>query len=156
MITLRTQMELPGITGNEIVQFLLNCTDEEYQRWWPGTHLSFHTIQRHSGDVGNLVYMDEFIGQRRVKGKAIVTEIVPGQRVAWQMVKLIRLPVWFTLDLKDQGDQVRLTHTIEAGYRSIGSVLDPLLRLYFSPGFAKAMDDHVREEFPRLRDMLKG
>jgi hypothetical protein len=33
-------------------------------------------------------------------------------------------------------------------------VLDPLFRLYFSRRFAAAMDEHVRKEFPLLRDRL--
>ncbi|SBS76056.1 hypothetical protein MHPYR_30053 [uncultured Mycobacterium sp.] len=31
---------------------------------------------------------------------------------------------------------------------------DPLLRLYFSAGFAAAMDRHVHTEFPLTRDRL--
>jgi hypothetical protein len=33
-------------------------------------------------------------------------------------------------------------------------VLDPLLRIYFSESFTRAMDEHVKTEFPKLRDML--
>lgn len=40
------------------------------------------------------------------------------------------------------------------GYEGIGRVFDPVLRLYLSPKFAQAMDEHVRTEFPKLRDML--
>ena len=49
---------------------------------------------------------------------------------------------------------VHIAHTITAGLRGPGRVLDPLLRLYFSRGFARAMDEHVRAEFPKLRDVL--
>ncbi len=38
----------------------------------------------------------------------------------------------------------------------IGRLLDPIFRIYFSPRFERAMDEHVRAEFPRLRDMLRA
>jgi hypothetical protein len=82
MITLRTQLAVPGVTGTEVTDFFLNCTDAEYQRWWPGTHLSYHTINRVPGDVGSLVVMDEYIGDRRVRAKGVVTEVEPGKRIA--------------------------------------------------------------------------
>ena len=156
MITLRTQIAVSGVTGLEIFNFLLNCTDAEYQRWWPGTHLSFHTIKRMPGDVGNLVVMDEFIGNRRVRAKGLVTEVEPGKRLVWQFRKLVRLPVQLSLEFDEQGDALQLTHTINAGFHGIGRVLDPLLRLYFSRRFAEALDEHVRTEFPKLRDLLRS
>ncbi len=156
MITLRTQIALPGVTGIEITNFFLNCTDAEYQRWWPGTHLSFHTIKRASGEVGSLVVMDEFIGKRRVRAKGLVREVEPGKRLVWQLRKLIRLPVWLTLECVERGDELQLTHTLEAGFHGIGRVFDPLLRLYLSERFAKALDEHVRTEFPKLCDMLRN
>lgn len=156
MIRLRTQIAVPGVTGIEIFDFLLNCTDAEYQRWWPGTHLSFHTIKRIPGEVGNLVMMDEFIGNRRVRAKGLVTEVEPGKRLVWQLRKLVPLPVWLSLEFEEQGDTLQLTHTIEAGFNGIGRVLDPLLRLYLSRQFAEALDEHVRIELPKLRDFLRN
>jgi hypothetical protein len=59
------------------------------------------------------------------------------------------------LDLADDAQGVAITHTIEAGFRGLGRLLDPLLRLYLSHNFERAMDEHVRTEFPRLRDLLR-
>lgn len=126
MITLRTKIEVSGISGIEITEFLLNCTDGKYQHWWPGTHLSFHTRKRVPGDVGNLVFMDEFIGDRRVKVQGLVPEVHPGKRLVWQFRKLIRWPVKLILQLDEEDDAVRLTHTIEAGFKQGGRILDPL------------------------------
>ena len=156
MITLCTRIELSGITGIQVTDFLLHCTDEAYQHWWPGTHLSFHTIHRVPGDVGNLVYMDEFIGKRRVTAQGIVTEVEPGRRLVWQFRKLVRWPVRLSLELNEQDCALRLTHTVEAGFKGFGRILDPLLRLYFSRRFAGALDLHVRTEFPKLRDILRN
>jgi hypothetical protein len=67
---------------------------------------------------------------------------------------VIRLPVRLVLEFADYAEGVAITHTIEAGFRGPGRVLDPLLRLFFSPAFIDALDDHVKTEFPMLRDRL--
>ena len=59
-----------------------------------------------------------------------------------------------TLELAGRDGGVLVHHTITAGYRGIGRMLDPLLRHHFSPAFAAAMDQYVRTEFPLLRDRL--
>jgi hypothetical protein len=132
----------------------VSCNDELYQRWWPGTHLSFHTITKSPNNVGNVVFMDEFVGDRRVATKATVREIVDGRRIVWQMK--VSLPVFLILELEDVDDGVRLKHTIKAGFSGIGRIFDPILRIYFTQAFAEAMDEHVRTEFPKLRDMLRN
>ena len=77
---------------------MLGCSNEDYQNWWPGTHLQFHTTKRYPDNIGNIVYMDEFIGKRRVKMEGIVIDAVSGQRIVWQMKKWgILLPVWLDL-----------------------------------------------------------
>lgn len=154
MLTIQSQIHIDGITGAEFVDFLLNCTDREYQAWWQGTHLEFHTIKRCPNNVGNLVYMDEFVGNKRIKMTGVVTEMVPGQKIVWQLKKIIRLPIRLVLELKDDAQGVALTHTIQAGFNGVGQLFDPVFRLYFSNEFSKAMDEHAKIEFPKLRDML--
>jgi hypothetical protein len=51
--------------------------------------------------------------------------------------------------------RVEITHTVRAGFRSLGRVLDPALKLVMSGGFARDLDAHVRTEFPLLRDLLR-
>lgn len=34
MIVMKTKVKVKGVTGKAICEFKLNCTDEEYQRWW--------------------------------------------------------------------------------------------------------------------------
>jgi hypothetical protein len=64
--------------------------------------------------------------------------------------------VRLSLELADYDGGVAITHTVEAGLKGAGGVLDPLIRLYFSRAFAVAVDDHVKSEFPMLRDRLRG
>lgn len=155
MLTIESRMTVPGLTGAEVTSYLLDCTDEKYQAWWPGVHLQFHPVAPGRDDhVGETVLMDEYIGSRRVRMSGIVTHVEPGRKLVWQLKKGIRLPVWLTLELADGEDGLTLCHTITAGWSGVGRLLDPLLRLYFTPDFAAAMDRHAHTEFPRLRSQL--
>jgi hypothetical protein len=113
-----------------------------------------HPLKRTDDHVGDVIYMDEYIGERRVRMKGLVVEAVPEHKLVWQLRKLIKLPVRLSLDLRDDEGGVAITHTIEAGFKGPGRLLDPLIRLYFSRKFAAALDDHVKTEFPLLRDRL--
>lgn len=103
---------------------MLNCDDASYQAWWPGVHLQFHTVRRVTGDVGNVVYMDEYVGRFRLRFHAIVTVVVPGKAITWQFIKGVRLPGKLTLRLEDQAEGVALSHVVEVGFRGAGRVID--------------------------------
>jgi hypothetical protein len=154
MITIQSKLHIDGARGNEIVDFLLTCTDQAYQVWWPGTHLQLHTLARYPNSVGNIVFMDEFIGKRRVKMIGVVRVAEP-TKLVWQLKKGIPLPVWLTLELADDAAGVTITHTVRAGFGRPGQFLDPLFGVYFSNEFGRAMDEHVQMEFPKLRDLLR-
>ena len=157
VLTLESEMTVNGLTGQEVTDFLLDCGDDRYQAWWPGTHLELHVREQGPGDdhVGDVVLMDEYVGSRRVRMVGEVIEAVAGKRIVWRFRPAgLRLPVRLTLALRDEGRGVRLRHTITAGWPGWGRVLDPLWRLYFTRSFAGAMDRHVHTEFPLMRDML--
>jgi len=156
MLTFQTQVHVAHITGADMMNFMLQCTDRDYRAWWPGTHLEFHTIKRYPNNVGNLIYMDEFVGRRHLKMKAIVTELVPGRRIVWQLKRIIRLPAWLIIDFADDAEGVILTHTIRAGFKDAGHILDPILRIYLSDEFRQDMDEHAAIEFPKLGEMLRA
>lgn len=157
MLTLESRVEVPGLRAREVTDFLLSPTDAAYQAWWPGVHRRFHRVAPGGVDhVGEHVLMDELVGSRRVRMSGVVEEADPGRRIVWRLVKGLRLPVRLTLELDDLGAAVSVRHTITAGWRGPGRLLDPLLRLYFSPRFTAAMDSHVRSEFTRLRGHLHG
>lgn len=113
-----------------------------------------HTLKRCPNNVGNIVYMDEFIGDYRVKTTGVVVEAIGGKKLVWQLKKGVRLPVQLFLELDDDGAGVLITHTLRVGFEGLGSVLDPAFRIYFSRKFAAAIDEHVKVEFPKLRDLL--
>lgn len=156
MITVQSSVLVDGITGSEITEFLLDPCDAQYRAWWPGTHLQFHVVAGTSGQVGEIVWMDEYVGSRRLRMAAVVVEAAPGRRVVWQLKRWFRLPVWLRVELTDRADGCLVRHTVEMGYRGIGRVLDPCVRLYVSQRFAADLDEHVRTEFPKLRDLLRA
>lgn len=159
MLTLESEMSIDDLTGREVTDFLVDCDDARYQSWWPGTHHQFHVMEHAPGEghVGDLVWMDEYVGSRRLRMAAEVVEVAPGRRLVWQLSPWrLRLPVFLTLTLRDRGGGVVLRHTLTAGWTGWGRRLDPLWRLYFTRGFAHALDQHARTEFPLLRDLLRS
>jgi hypothetical protein len=154
MIVLRSQTRVAGMSAEFLERFMLHCDDRQYQRWWPGVHRQFHTVDRKSGILGSKLRMDEYIGRRRISMDGYVEEIVRGRKLVWRMAYGVRLPARLILEYENRADGVEITHTIRAGFSGMGSILDPLLRLYFTPDFARAMDDHMHEEFQRLKDVF--
>jgi hypothetical protein len=156
MLVVESSVFVGGITGTEITEFLLSPSDERYRAWWPGTHLRFHVVANARGHVGDVVWMDEYVGSRRLRMSGVVVEAQPGRRITWQLKRWLRLPGWLRLELVDQPDGCLVRHAVEIGYRGVGRLLDPILRLYLSPRFAAELDEHIHTEFPRLRDYLHG
>ena len=154
MISFQSKIFVNDVKGSEIIDFLLNCNDREYQHWWPGTHLALHTIKRCPDNVGNVIYMDEFVGKHRIRMIGIVTQFERGKKIVWQFKKFVRLPVWLSLETKDTAQGVVITHTIRAGFERPWSLFDPIFRVYLSEDFGRAIDEHVKAEFPKLRDSL--
>ena len=152
MFTLQTRLRVDGLSAEEVFDFLTHPSDDTYRAWWPGTHLQLHPTKGRGDRPGDVIHMDEYVGERRLRMGAIVREAVPGRRLVWQMRKVLPLPARLVLDFTDDGGAVGITHTIEAGFAGPARILDPLVRLYFSGRFEAAMDEHARTEFPMLRD----
>ena len=156
MFSMLTRAHVPGLSGREITDFLSSCTDQAFQSWWPGTHFHLHTVKGTPGEIGSVVFMDELIGDRRIKVRCELVDLVPGRKLVWQLRRpLFRLPVRLILQLKDDETGVDIEQSIEAGFSGVGAPLDPVFRLFFPARFAAAKDEHVRTEFPKLRDFLR-
>src|SRR5690349_20003563 len=86
VMRIQSHVTVAGLTGAELTNFLLECTDAGYQRWWPGVHLHLHSHAAGAVDhVGDEIFMDEFIGDRRLRMTAVVVDAEPGRKIAWQM-----------------------------------------------------------------------
>ena len=154
MIVMKAEVIVSGLSGRKISDFMLHCIDEDYQNWWPGTHLSFHTTRRFSNDIGNLVYFDEYVGKHRVMFNGVVVRNITGKVIVWQMKKAIKLPAWMVLEFNDSDDGVVITHTLKVGFTGVGRLLDPILRLYLSTSFEKELEEHTKIEFTKLAAIL--
>jgi hypothetical protein len=156
MLVMESRVHVEDLTARQITDMLLDCADDAYRAWWPGTHHELHRVAPGPGpgQVGDVVLMDEMIGHRHLRLTGVVTDAVPGRRIAWRLGRRLRLPVELALDLTDRPDGVDVRHTVTAGWRGPGQIADPALRLYFTRRFRAAMDAHVHTEFPLLRDRL--
>jgi len=155
MVVLQTRVSVEGITGKHVTDFFINCTDADYRKWWEGTHLEFHTISRTTDVIGSLVYFDEYVGKHRLRFKGRITDYAAGRCIEYRMVKGLPLPAWLVLEFQDRPDGVDIVHTVKAGYRGMGGILDPLIRLHLSDTFEKALNEHAQAEFSRLGDLLR-
>lgn len=156
MYTHRTNVHVKNLSAHVLFEFMLHCTDEQYAKWWPGTHLAFHTIRREPDDIGNLVYFDEMVGRHRLKYKAVVTEATPDRKITWQMKKLVRIPGYLSLELQDTDAGVDITHTLSIGYNNAFSrvLIDPLVRLYANTKYEADLAEHAETEFNKLAEFL--
>ena len=112
MVVLQTRVAVQGITGRHVTDFFINCADADYQRWWEGTHLQFHTINRAADIIGSLVYFDEYVGRHRLKFKGRITEYAAGKRIEYRMAKGLSLPAWLVLEFQDRPGGVDIVHTV--------------------------------------------
>jgi hypothetical protein len=115
-----------------------------------------YTVSRKNRHVGDVVFMDEYVGARRVRLTGVVVDAAPGKRLVWQLKAGIRLPVWLSLDFADGAAGVTVTHRTRAGWAGWGRLFDPLFRLYFSRSFAAALDAHILTEFRLLGERLRA
>jgi hypothetical protein len=154
MIVLQTRINVKGTSGNGICDFMLQCTDEDYQQWWRGTHLAFHTIKRFPDHLGNVVLFDEFVGKQRFRFEGVITDVIAGKKLVWRLRKVVKLPAWLSLDFEDHPDSVEITHTLSIGFKGAGKILDPLLRRFLPKGFDRELEEHAQTEFHKLAEFL--
>lgn len=154
MIVFITEVDVEGLTGKAIYDFLINCTPEEYQRWWNGTHLILQTLEHYPDNIGNLVVMDEYIGKYRLKSKAVVVKAIPEKEIVWQVKKIVKLPIWLSVSFEEDKDKVKIKHEITAGFNGMRKIFDIFFRIFLSEDFEKAMNEHAKIEFPKLKEIL--
>jgi hypothetical protein len=156
MKQIKSIIQLEGISGNSILDFLINCDTEKYNQWWEGTHLDLYTIKKFPNNIGNIMYMDEYVGKYRLKFKGIVENYIPGKLLLWRFLFLgIKMPFWLSLEVEQiDNNNIKLIHTVYGGFKGIGKIFNIFIKKYFSDDFRKAMDEHAHEEFPKLKELL--
>jgi hypothetical protein len=86
---LQTTAHVDHVHAQQIFDFLLNCTDEQY--------------------------MDEWVGAHRLRMHVRVVQALPGRMIARQLEKWVPLPFWLRLELADDVSGASITHIVEAG-----------------------------------------
>jgi hypothetical protein len=92
MLVITSEVKVSGLTGRDVSDFMMSCTDDQYRDWWPDTHLQLHVLGRATGGVGDVVVMDEFIGRRRLRLHGVVEALEPGRLIVWRFHKIVPLP----------------------------------------------------------------
>ncbi len=157
MISHVVELTVPNATAEEFYDFMINPNSTAYHQWWPEEHLQFYMIKRGSErHLGDEVFYDEYLGEKRkLAFRAVVITADRPNEAAWQMKKGgIRLPAVLRLELHDTSGGIRVTHKLQVGFRGIGRIFDPLLKLYMSKPFQDALEEHCRTEWPKLAEYL--
>ncbi|MGI6666568.1 MAG: hypothetical protein ACOX5Q_03790 [Bacillota bacterium] len=84
----------------------------------------------------------------------MISRAIPGAEIVLQMKKGARLPVWLSLTFEEGQNKVKVIHEITAGFSGIGKVLDAVFRVFLSKNVERAMDEHAKTEFPKLRAIV--
>lgn len=161
MFMLETRAHVAGLSARAAYDFMIVPLDREFQAWWPGTHLVSRVLRQgvaadgRPHPVGTLIYLEQMIGRFHVRETAEIVEALPPRRFVRRVIKGFRLPIFIAFDLEEDDAGLTIIHTIQAGFRGLGRVLDPLFRLYFTRRFAEALDEHLRIEYVLLREVTQ-
>ncbi len=155
MIGFSAEVNVAQLTGEQISNFLLKCSDHQYQSWLPGTHLSYHILKSNSNTIGSIYCFDEFVGPYRLRFNARISGYIPGQFLEWQLIRIIPLPAKLSLRFVDTASGTRLTHQISIGFRGIGKLLDAIIKLLIPKDLEFFLNDHARHEFTLLSEVLR-
>ena len=154
MIKFQTITLIPHATSKQVTDFFINCPTSKYKEWWPGTHLEFYTITRTKNNIGNIIYMDEYVGKHRLKFKARISKYKSGKIIEYQFMKGLLLPAWLTMEFKNTPNGVTVKHTVRIGYNGFRKCLDVFIKLYFSNVFEQELNKHAKTEFIKLGNLL--
>ena len=158
MIRHVVELTVQNATAERFYDFMINPNTEDYTRWWPEEHLQFFMTKR--GDenhLGDEVYYDEFLGEkRRLAFRAVIIAADRPGRAAWQMKKAgMKLPAVLSLEMQDSPDGLHIKHELRIGYNGLGKLFDPFIRLYATKSFLDALGKHCRAEWPMLAELLR-
>jgi len=148
---------LPGAKAEDFFGFMTNPPPDVYANWLPEEHYEFHLIRNGANTpVGNYFYFDQNIGKKyRMKFNATSIVAEKPNRIVYQMRKLgITLPGFLELNFEDTVDGLVLTEQIRIGFKGVGRMFDPFIRIVYSRQFFNEMDAHHIREWLSLAECL--
>ena len=158
MIIHTMQSKLPSAKAEEFFGFMINPPPNVYDKWLPDEHYKFHLIKKGKEEpTGNFFYFDQNIGlKHRMKFHATLVVVERPFRIVFQMRKFgINLPGFLELNFEDTADGLVLTEQIRIGFKGIGKILDPFIRIVYSKRFFVEMDAHHKREWVSLAVCLR-
>jgi len=157
MITHVMKSNLPDSNARQFYEFMINPPPETYAHWLPEEHHEFHVV-KHSKTtpVGDLIYFDQHISPKhRLKFYAVTRTANKPNNVVFQMRKFgMNIPGYLELEFCDTPDGLLLIETLRIGFKSIGKVLDPFIRIVYNKSFFKALNEHHKREWANLAEVL--
>jgi len=156
VLELKSEFYVRGLTAASAIDFMINCSFDDYQKWWPGTHLELRYIKTFPDKIGNVVYFDEYVGKNRLQITTIVEKYMPGKKILWRVVEGETIQAWMTLEGVDDEEGVTLSHVFKASSTGTSGVLDTSFTQKFTPEMRRDLHDHAVTEFNMLPIFLAG
>ena len=116
-------------------------------------HIKFHTLKHSNKVLGNKVYFDEYVGKKRLKFKAIISDYQPNYCIEYQMIKGVKLPIWLRMEFTQQGSEIEVMHAIKVGFSGWFKSVNYLISPFITKKFVMDLENHAEEEFNRLSKM---
>ncbi len=159
MIVFQTTGTVKNLSARDTQNFLLNCTDEMYQKSWPGVHIQKHPIKKGGPDhIGDVIYAFEHVGKHTIEVTMKVTEYIPEKILKFRVKMGIAgslVPVYLHVETMDMPEGVHLLNRFSLGWSGIGRILDPVIGFFFPKELRDAMDEHVATEWPLIAASIK-
>ncbi|HBU13120.1 MAG TPA: hypothetical protein DEB31_10515 [Clostridiales bacterium] len=152
------ELNIPNANAEGFYSFMVNPADDVYQKWLPGEHYKFHIIKKSDETpLGDLIYYDEILGtaKHRLAFFAKVTVADHPNRIVYQMRKFgLNLPGYLDITFSGTAGGLALRHEVRIGWRGIGAMIDPFLKLFFNRSFFAALEGHCSREWACLAELL--
>jgi len=147
-----------GAKADEFFNFMINSPQDVYAKWLPEEHYEFYLISKGENEpMGNYFYFDQNINlKHRMKFHATIITVKRPTKIVFQMRKLgVNLPGFLDLEFEDTSSGLALTEQIRIGFKGIGKVFDPFIKIVYSKTFFRNMDTHHKKEWEDLARCLK-
>jgi hypothetical protein len=158
MISHTIELHLPNAAADSFFAALSRPNAAMHSCWLPEEHFVYKLVKKSPGSpLGDIVYFDEILGapKFRLKFKATIVVADKPSNIVYQMRKFgVNLPAFLEFRFTDTAGALALEHHLRMGYKGPGSLLDPVIRLFYGKGFFKALAGHCEREWAALPELL--
>lgn len=159
MVNHVVNLVIPNATAESFYDFMINPTDDLYQKWLPEEHWVFHIVKkRQENHLGDLVFYDEILGTKKHRLTFYATIIIADRpnKIVYQMHKFgLKLPGYLDIEFINTSHGISLKHEVRIGWHGVGSIIDPIIKLFYNKSFFYALEGHCKREWSCLAEILK-